>query len=307
MAAKIFQKYRYDIALESGAGANLVAWVTGLMVFFMTLAFAVNLGLANVTANWVSGLSGSLTVELRPEADAAGKTQKNADSDKKFDDTINALTALGDRHDAVISARALEDAEVRKLIEPWLGSAMPADLPLPVLIDMKLKPGADTETLKKDIVKIAPEATVDTHDETLKDVSTLANTARIFVFLLSGVIILLAVVAISGIVRAKLAIHQPEVETLHLLGAQDEYISRQFRHHTLKGTLKGALCGVAAMMATLYAISLTTGSIDSAILPEVDLSAQEWATLLIAPVLIGTMIAHFTAQTTVQSALKRLD
>jgi len=305
-AKKIFQRYRYDIALESGAGAHLVAWVTGLMVFFMTLAFAVNIGLASVTQNWVSGLSGSLTVELRaPAPDADGKKDASA-ARAALDKTIAALVALGGRHDAVTSARALDDAEVRKLIEPWLGSSMPADLPLPALVDLKITPDADIAALTKDILKIAPEATIDTHDDTLKDVATLVNTARIFVLMLSSVIMLLAVVAISGIVRAKLAIHHPEVETLHMIGANDEYIARQFRHHTLKGTLKGAIVGVAAMLGTLYAVGRTTQRVDSAILPDISLAPLEWALLVAAPVLIGTMIAHFTAQTTVLGALRRL-
>jgi len=307
MATKVFQKYRYDIALESGAGAHLVAWVTGLMVFFMTLAFAVNIGLASVTERWVSGLSDSITVELRAPAPEKDGDKQDSTARKSLDEKIKALVALGGKHDAVTSARALEDAEVRKLIEPWLGSAMPADLPLPVLIDMKIAPDADIAALKKDILKIAPTATVDTHDDTLQDVSTLVNTARVFVMMLSGVIMLLAVVAISGIVRAKLAIHHPEVETLHMIGAHDEYIARQFRHYTLKGTLKGAIVGVAAMLGTLYAVGRTTRSIDSAILPDITLSAAEWGMLVAAPVIIGTMIAHFTAQTTVLGALRRMD
>lgn len=307
MATKVFQKYRYDIALESGAGAHLVAWVTGLMVFFITLAFAVNIGLASVTERWVSGLSDSITVELRAPAPEKDGDKQDSTARKSLDEKIKALVALGGKHDAVTSARALEDAEVRKLIEPWLGSAMPADLPLPVLVDMKIAPDADIAALKKDILKIAPTATVDTHDDTLQDVSTLVNTARVFVMMLSGVIMLLAVVAISGIVRAKLAIHHPEVETLHMIGAHDEYIARQFRHYTLKGTLKGAIVGVAAMLGTLYAVGRTTRSIDSAILPDISLSSAEWGMLVAAPVIIGTMIAHFTAQTTVLGALRRMD
>jgi len=307
MATKVFQKYRYDIALESGAGAHLVAWVTGLMVFFMTLAFAVNIGLASVTQKWVSGLSDSITVELRAPAPEKNGDKQDSGARKSLDEKIKALVALGGKHNAVSAARALEDTEVRKLIEPWLGSAMPADLPLPVLIDMKITPDADLAALKKDILKIAPTATVDTHDDTLQDVSTLVNTARIFVMMLSGVIMLLAIVAISGIVRAKLAIHHPEVETLHMIGAHDEYIARQFRHHTLKGTLKGAIVGVGAMLGTLYVVGRTTRSIDSAILPDISLSTAEWGMLVAAPVIIGTMIAHFTAQTTVLGALRRMD
>jgi len=307
MTRKIFQKYQYDIALESGVGANLVSWATGLMVFFMTLAIAVNIGLASITDNWVAGLSGSLTVELQPPAPADGKEKVSDEQEKAFTTLAEKIAALGGTHAGVTAGRVLAQEEVLKLIEPWLGTAMPADLPLPALIDLTLAPDADTAALKKDILAIAPKATVDTHDDTLKDVTTLVNTARLFVMLLSGVIMLLAIVAISGMVRAKLAIHHQEVETLHLIGAHDEYIARQFRHHTLKGTLKGAVAGVAAMLLTLYAIGQMTRTIDSSLLPDLHLTEKDWALLVAAPILAGALIAHLTAQKTVMKALARLD
>ena len=37
---KKMPKYKYDIGLDHGAGAHLVAWASGLMVFFVTLALA---------------------------------------------------------------------------------------------------------------------------------------------------------------------------------------------------------------------------------------------------------------------------
>jgi cell division transport system permease protein len=307
MAKKIFQKHHYDIALESGVGANLVSWATGLMVFFMTLALAVNIGLASITDNWVASLSGSVTVELQPPMRAEDKEKIDEDEQKAFDEKTQKIAALGTNHPALTGGRVLDRAEVLKLIEPWLGSAMPADLPLPALIDLKLLPDADIEQLKKDILAIAPKATVDTHDDTLKDVSTLVNTARLFVLLLSGVIMLLAIFAISGMVRAKLAIHHQEVETLHLLGANDEYIARQFRHHTLKGTLKGAVLGVLAMLLTLFAIGHMTRTIDSSLLPSLDVLPMQWIVLLFSPILAGALIAHMTAQKTVMNALARLD
>ena len=307
MARKIFQKYQYDIALESGVGANLVSWATGLMVFFMTLAIAVNIGLASVTDNWVEGLSGSLTVELQPPAPADGKEKVSEEQQKDFAALAEKIAALGGTHASVSAGRVVPQAEVLKLIEPWLGTAMPADLPLPALIDLTLAPDADTAALKKDILAIAPKATVDTHDDTLQDVTTLVNTARLFVMMLSGVIMLLAIVAISGMVRAKLAIHHQEVETLHLIGANDEYIARQFRHHTLKGTLKGAIAGVAAMLLTLYAIGQMTRTIDSSLLPNLHLTEKDWALLIAAPIMAGALIAHLTAQKTVMKALARLD
>lgn len=307
MTKKIFQKYQYDIALESGVGANLVSWATGLMVFFMTLALAVNIVLASITDNWVASLSGSVTVELQPPLPPEGTDKISEEQQKDFDTLADKIAALGGTHPAVATGRVLERAEVLALIEPWLGSSMPANLPLPALVDLKLAPEADVAALRAAVLEIAPKATVDTHDETLKDVSTLVNTARLFVLLLSGVIMLLAIFAISGMVRAKLAIHHQEVETLHLIGAHDEYIARQFRHHTLKGTLKGAVIGVAAMVATLFVIGHTTRTIDSSLLPDLDVLPIEWVGLLLSPILAGALIAHMTAQRTVMQALKRLD
>ena len=66
-------KYKYDICLDHGAGAHLVAWASGLMVFFVTMALAVNLGLNTVTNNWVSGLSGSLTAEIKQPISESGR------------------------------------------------------------------------------------------------------------------------------------------------------------------------------------------------------------------------------------------
>ena len=93
------QKYEYDIGLDQGAGAHLVAWASGLMVFFVTLALAVNLGLNTVTDNWVGGLSGSITVEIRPPADDGQQAA--------FDDSVKKILWMGKQHTSVESARAL--------------------------------------------------------------------------------------------------------------------------------------------------------------------------------------------------------
>ena len=292
------QKYEYDIGLDQGAGAHLVAWASGLMVFFVTLALAVNLGLNTVTGNWVGGLTGSITVEIRPPAD---DSQKAA-----FDDGVKKILWMGKQHTAVESARALSREEIMALIKPWLGDDTSNSLPLPAIIDIKLAKDADTAALSSDIKKLVPAATVDSHADTLDDVKTLVATARLFVLLLTGVIVLLTAASIGGIVRAKLAIHAQEVETLHLVGASDEYIARQFRHHTLKGALKGALMGVVFMVLAILGVSYMTHTVDTTIFPQLRLMPLHWALIAVVPVLAGSLIAHLTAQRTVMRELARL-
>lgn len=300
-AKKIFKKYKYDIALEEGVGAHLVAWVTGLVVFFVTLALAVNFGLSSMTKSWVTGLEGSLTVEIKPPLSASAEEQALQD------DAVKKVLWLAKQHPAVAESRALSKEEVRALIEPWLGSNNALDgIPLPALIDIKLNAGANIVKLQGDIRALVPAASVDSHTDTLDDVKALVNTAKTFVLLLTCVIVLLAVTAIAGIVRSKFAIHRQEVETLHLIGASDEYIARQFRRHTLKGTLRGALFGLGCMMVTLAAIGAATHAIDASVFPNIRLEPWQWAALILSPLVAGSLIAHMTAQTAVMKELARM-
>ncbi len=300
------KKYTYDISLDEGVGSRLISWVTGLMVFFVTLALAVNFGLSAVTKNWVTGLSGTLTVEIRsPASDAAGKEKK------RFNDSVRQVMTMLKNDDAVSEARLLTTAEIKSLIEPWLGQGMDKDtlldsLPLPALIAVKLAPDSDIAQLQSDLKTLAPSAVIDSHTDTLDDLQTLVNTATLFMLLLTGVIVLLAMVAISGMVRAKLLIHRSEVETLHLIGASDEYIARQFRQHTLRGTLKGALTGITCTFITLLVIGAVTRTLDTDIIPHFSLMPVQWSLLIIAPLVAGSLIAHLTAQATVLRELAKL-
>lgn len=307
MARKIFKKYVYDISLDEGVGAQLVSWVTGLMVFFVTLALAVNFGLSSVTKSWVIGLAGTLTVEIKPPLAPTEGGKPPAQTQKKFEDTIGEVLTLLKDNAAVSEARLLTETEIKGLIEPWIGRGVTLDaVPLPALIDIKLTPNADVGQLQADLKTIVPSATIDSHTDTLDDVKTLVNTATLFMLLLTGVIVALAVVAISGIVRSKLLIHQGEVETLHLIGASDEYIARQFRQHTLRGTLKGALTGLVCTLITLTVIGAITHSVEKNIFPDIQLLPLQWAVLLLLPIVAGSLIAHLTAQATVLKELSRL-
>ncbi len=307
MSRKIFKKYTYDISLDEGAGAHLVSWVTGLMVFFASLALAVNFGLSSITKTWVTGLSGTLTVEIKPPMAAADGEKISAQDQKRFDDSVNQVLTLLKDNPAVSESRLLTEPEIRSLIEPWMGRGITLDvIPLPALIDIKLAPNADVAQLQSNLKNLEPSATIDSHTDTLDDVKTLINTATLFMLLLTGVIVSLAVVTISGIVRSKLLIHKGEVETLHLIGASDEYIARQFRRYTLRGTLKGAVIGLAGTLLTLLAIGAVTHTIESNIFPHLRLMPLQWVTLFLLPILSGSLIAHLTAQATVLKELSRL-
>ena len=307
MSKKIFKKYGYDISLDEGVGAHLISWVTGLMVFFVTLALVIDFSLSSITHDWVTGLSGTLTVEIKPPLSSTEEGKISSKSQKKFNNSIQEVLTLLKNNSAVSKARLLPEREIKKLIEPWMGQSITLKrLPLPALIDVKLSPNADVKALQNTLKTLDPPVTVDNHIDTLNDVKTLINTSILFMLLLTGVIMTLAVVAISGIVRSKMLIHQSEVETLHLIGASDEYIARQFRRHTLRGTLKGAFYGLVCTLITLFIISYITRTVGDNIFPRSHLTLSQWTVLLLLPITAGSLIAHLTAQATVLKELSRL-
>jgi cell division transport system permease protein len=310
MTSSPFSRPAYDIALEDGSGRHLVSGMTALMVFFVSLALAVNFALGNMTERWVADLTGNLTVEIKPPLPAENGNPTAADL-KEFNARVATALEIARRHPAVTESRALTEKEIRDLIEPWLNESAAKALLLPALIDIRLKPDADSSQLQKDLVAAVPTASIDTHSDALSDIKTIARSLQAFVIILTGLIITLGVAGIAGIVRAKFAIHQGEVETLHLIGASDDYIARQFRRHAMGGTLRGALVGLCIMTVSLVAIAAVTDSLSvspasDGALSMLRFAGAQWAALVIAPVFAGALIARLTAQQTVLRALRQM-
>src|SRR3546814_9593324 len=74
-----------------------------------------------------------------------------------------------------------------------------------------------------------------------------------------------------------LAAHQRSIELLHMIGAQDSYVARQFQNHALRFGLRGGLIGLLGALPTLYLARLLLQRIDSGLLPELSFMPHEWA------------------------------
>ena len=73
------------------------------------------------------------------------------------------------------------------------------------------------------------------------------------------------------------------IDLLHLIGAQDAYIAKQFQIHALKQGIFGGLLGFALTLATLIPLGLLLEDSGGGLLPESALSASDWALLLALP------------------------
>ena len=292
---------RSDLQLERDSLGRFLPWLIAFMVYLSILAMAGMLSLNNLAERWNSGLSGTLTVQVPPaEGMAVAADAKRMD----------AILAVLEKTPGVIRAERLSEGHLLGLLEPWLGSgagAVAGDLPLPRLIDVELESGATiaAPALQKRLNAIAAGTLVDDHGVWLKRLLTLIKTVQA---LASAVLLFIGLATVGTVVfttRTGLAIHQDAIEVLHLIGAQDNYIARQFSSRALMLGLKGGLISLGLALPTLWGIGYLADSLESGMLPDLSLPLASWLVLISLPIAVA-LIAMATARLTVMKTLRKM-
>ncbi len=288
---------RSDLPLDHDALGRFLPWLIAFMVYLAALALAGMLVLNAMAARWDKGVGDTLTVQIAP-----------ADSPEK--DARRMRSALGILRSTpgVARAQPIDEGRLMELLEPWLGTAGAAkDLPLPRLIDVELKSGArvDAAALAKRLAAAVPDAAVDDHRVWLE---RLIRLIRAVEALATAVLVLIGLATAGTVVfttRTGLAIHHEAIEVLHLIGAQDSYVARQFAGRALAMGLRGGVIGLVFAVPTLLGIGYLAARMEAALLPDVTLDPQHWAALAGLPLAVAA-IAMVTARLTVMRTLARM-
>lgn len=296
---------RYDLPLDKGSGTRFLILLTALMTFLALLSLAASFALSAMTDRWSSGLENKVTVEI--PADKADGTTIDAATIKKM--TQRAETLLAD-HPAVVSVHVMTDREIGDLVRPWLGDdlLMPGKIPLPGLITLELQKDTDAKTIKTLEIKLRDingKARIDTHEEWLSDLLRFTGALQFAAVLLTLIIGLATVTAVAGAVGARMAVYHAEVELLHLMGASDSYISRQFQRYALIAALQGAVIGVLAGSSALLAIGWMSGEMGVNLLPDFRLGGFQISALAVLPIPLA-LISMLTARQTVLKVLVQM-
>ncbi|MFY8091849.1 MAG: cell division protein FtsX [Niveispirillum sp.] len=291
------RRAHFDIPLSQDATGRFLPWIIALMVYLAALALAVSLILSDLARRWDSELSAGMTVQVAPTGTANAR-----ELDERVRKVMDALSASV----FVADARRLSDTDARALVEPWLGDgALVAELPLPVLIDVRLADGADVAGLSEQLTRAAPFVTVEDPARWLGDLRRLARSVQVVAV---GIIALIGGAGIVSIIfaaSAGFAVHRQEVELLHVMGATDSYVAGQFQRHMLRQSLLGGGVGFLLALATLWGLEQAGRGLGASLLPDMALSLRDWSWLPVVP-LMAALLAALTARLTVMRALGRL-
>jgi cell division transport system permease protein len=281
--------------LPEGRLAGPMPWVIGIMMYLTILSTAAGLSIGRASSALSSDIASRLTVQL-PEADTARRNgQARA--------IVAELAGLG----SVKTSRKLEDAELAKLLAPWLGTIAGDDeLPLPALIDVELAHSGprDIAQVKAAVLAIAPTARVDANASWLAPLSGLMSSLQ---WLALGLVALMASATAAVVVlavRAALNTYGETIATMHLLGASDDQVARLFERRISLDALLGGIGGLALAIITLILVGGRIGEVGSDLLGSARLGWSGWL-LIIALPFIGTLIAALVARYTVKSSLGR--
>ncbi len=293
-------RFRTDLPLDRDTTARFLPWIIGFMVYLAIIAATVALLVHHVTQRWQRDLSGQLTVEL-----PAIVGEDSAQRAQRLDAAVEEITDTN----GIVGTRLLDDAEVRRLLAPWLGDQVDQlGIALPDLVAVATAPDIrpNLSELAERLQRVSPGAVIEDH---AKFNAGALNFLRTIEVMASG-LLALVLAATTGVVaftaRAGLSIHRRIVEIVHLVGAHDSYVARQFQAQAFRYGFLGAFIGTLLAAATLLmaAVFAVRGA---APMSNVIRAFEPWMVWPLALIpLAAILIAMLTVRIAVLTALRRM-
>lgn len=224
--------------------ANLSSRALFFVVAIMAFLACVTVGAVTVIAGaadrWQSDIAQEVTIQVRPS------------EDRDIGNDLARIVAVTEELPGIESAEALGDREIRDLLEPWLGAGADIDeLPVPRLVVVKVDRDnpPDIGLVRERVEEAVPGASLDDHKLWQSRLRVMANTLVISGM---GILVLVLAATVLSVVfatRGAMAANRDVVEVLHLVGAKESFIARQFERHFLRLGLKGGIAGGLTALA----------------------------------------------------------
>ncbi len=276
----------------SGAAARLTLFTAAAMAFVTVFALALAMASGQLAQRWSTALAHSATVRI------------SAPADQMAAQTSRVLAILG-QTPGVVSAKPLDVAQERKLLEPWFGPDLPLDaLPIPQLVDVReTLQGVDAAGLRQRLAAEVPGAVFDDHSRWRRPLVAAADRLRQIGIVSIALLGAAMAAMITLAANAALAGNAQVIGVLRLIGARDVFIARAFvRRFTLRALAGSALGTGAAMVAiALFPQSAAPASF----LTGLGFRGVDWLVPLLVPG-VAAVVGFFATRYAAFRALRRL-
>lgn len=301
----------YDISFGNFKESLFLIFVIAIMAFIMTLAVSIFILLSGVSDKWEEGVEGKFTIEI-PSASKSGELYPQEDMKQITEQIKKSLSKLN----GIEKIEVLNEKEVSEMLAQWFGDTIEfAGLSMPRLINAEINSKSEEETLKavnKIIADSKGRAVLDTHEIWADNLTRMIDMIRASSLFVTLVIIVATIATIAGAVKNQLYIKSGEVEILHMIGAKDKYIIKQFMIYSVLQSIKGATAGILffilfAWLFEQFAIGGKENAKANMIIGEYSAYGDNIMVFTIISVpLIMSIVAGITAVKVVKSNLEKM-
>ncbi|SHE87547.1 cell division protein FtsX [Acidocella aminolytica] len=293
-------KRRGDLlGVRAALSDRLLPVLVGAMSFLAALALGGALASATLAASWQGDTASALTIQV-PQPTA----QDAAHHGTRLAAVQQALAASKN----VADVHVLSEAQINRLIAPWLGSdAASLGLSLPAIITGQWTGPGGTDQLTAELQQVSPGALLKTGALWAQRVAALTTSLQACALAVLLIVALVAAAVVAVATRSGLAQLRETIETVHGLGALDADIAARFAARATWLALAGSIGGTVLALPVLgwlawLAAPFTGGSQFN------HLFSLPPALLALVPLLPGcsALIGWATAQITVRGWLRRL-
>ncbi len=302
---KSFSKRNYDIPLNNDSGVRFLIILISMMCFLAILSVTGGTIMYAISKYWTAGLESKMTVEI-PAKDVKGNIIASEDMAKISKMVEKEL----EKFSAIKKAKALNNDDIKELVSPWLGNnkELPSSIPLPGLISVEIDENIsdnEMEAITKHIAKIAPNAKIDRHEEWLNDLLRFTGALEYASMILIITIAFTTITAVAGAIKSRMSVHKDEIELLHLMGASDNYIIRQFQRHSAIIGIKSVLIGSFIAVIVIPALGFMAGSLGLSVVPNFSLPKFGFYMIILTPVIILAIVI-ITSRITCKGVLREM-
>ena len=275
---------------------RLLPYVMAVMVYLSALAMMGSMLLHKGFGEWTENLSNHLTVQITED-----------DADRRKDQVAQVIQILNNTP-GIELVRKLDDTEIAKLLEPWLGEGnVTGDLPVPDILDVKVSRtlSIHLDAIRAQLAKVSENIHLDDHQQWLGRFLRLMDTVE---YTGLGILLLVVLATICIVIfgtKAGMAEHRETIAIMHHLGAQDDMISRAYQDRFMRYGLKGGVMGLILAFLTLIYLIYLTRDLAAGMVKLPELPVLEVTVLLVIP-FVAAFISMLTARITVLRDLARM-
>jgi cell division transport system permease protein len=280
---------------------NALIFIIAIMSFLASLTVGAVDIVREAAASWQSQVLREVTIQIRP-----------ADG-RDMDAAVARAIELTQGTPGIASAEPYSDADMARLLEPWLGTGIALDqLPTPRLIVVRIASDVapDLDGLSQALTDQVPGASLDDHRAWLERLRLTGGTMAGFGIAILVLVICATALSVLFATRGAVSGNRDVVEVLHLVGARDGFVARAFSRRFLGLGLRGGLIGGAVAGLLFFAVGLLGGRGGDPgadlLLGRLDMSLTGYLGILAIALFIAALTA-ITSRLTVMAHLRRLE